>query len=98
MLFIFLFFMKFQGFAYSKQVLGTLIVPTLASVSSCHLSGGKYCLEIWEQISVAFTSLNRYMSLSKTIPIKHIEANEVDSLVSVMVRKSFQDVKGSNYQ
>lgn len=81
------------------QILGTPIFPALARVSSCQLAGGKYCLEIWEQISVAFTFLNGYIyGFIKTIPIKHIKANEVDSLVSVMVQKRFQDVKGSNYQ
>lgn len=34
------------------------------------------------------------MVFSKTIPIKHIKANEVDSLVSMMVPKRLQDVKG----
>lgn len=63
-------FVKFQGFAHSKDGiwlwadLGTPIFPALASVSSCQLAGGEYCLEIWEQISVAFASLNRDMGLS----------------------------------
>lgn len=93
--------MTFQGFAHQWMLPGAgQILGIPICISQCELSAGRRKTlprNLGTSIS-SFRAFKQVYGFIKTIPIKHIKANEVDSLVSVKTRwfgKAFYRFVGS---